>query len=160
MDYKWHEYFIKLADVIAEKSKDQSTKVGAVIVGPDHEIRSTGYNGFPRGVRESGGSYGKRWERPEKYLWVVHAELNAILNAARHGAAVKDCSLYLNWEPIPCNECCKAIANSGIKAVYGPNRPFIRPNQEKDRKNWHESLEISKLIMKETGIKSVTVSKY
>jgi len=125
----WDEYFIRQAMLIAEKSKDPSTKVGCVIVGEDNEILSTGFNGFPRGVEE--GKFVKlytpisqRWERPEKYKWVEHAERNAIYNAARNGIRLKNARAYLNWEPVPCSDCARAFIQAGIKEIVGPNIPF------------------------------------
>lgn len=117
----WDNYFIKMAFLIASKSKDPSTQVGCVIVGPDHEIRSTGFNGFPRGVVENTP---ERWERPAKYEYVEHAERNAVYNAARMGTSVKGCVAYLNWEPYPCVECAKAFIQAGITEVVGPDIPF------------------------------------
>ena len=131
----WDEYFIRQAMLVAEKSKDPSTKVGCVIVGEDNEILSTGFNGFPRGVDEGmhekyigeGVKFTpnfKRWERPEKYKWVEHAERNAIYNAARNGIRLKNARAYLNWEPIPCSDCARAFIQAGIKEIVGPNIPF------------------------------------
>ncbi len=117
----WDTYFINMAMHVATKSKDRSTVVGAIIVGPDHEIRSTGYNGFPRGVDDDIDS---RHERPEKYSWTEHAERNAIYNAARVGIATKGCTMYINWEPSPCDDCSRAIVQSGITTVIGPDHPF------------------------------------
>lgn len=151
----WNLYGTLLAEVVSWKSKDPSTQVGAVIMGPDNEIRSTGYNGFGRGINDDAEG---RWDRPEKYLWVVHAEENAIVNAARNGVSLNGCTLFLNWEPIPCNECCKAIVNSGIKKIVGPKRKFHR-NSEKDPnyKNWNDSLRVSVQMLGEARIKKETV---
>ena len=93
----WDEYFMGLANKVRTRSKD-TTKIGAVIVGPDREIRSTGYNGFPRGVNDD---VPERHERPFKYFYTPHAELNAILNAARVGTPTKDCTMYVTTRP-PC----------------------------------------------------------
>jgi len=71
----WDARFMNLARHISEWSKDRSTKVGVVIVGPENEVRALGYNGFPRGIDDDAPD---RHERPEKYLWVEHAERNAI----------------------------------------------------------------------------------
>jgi dCMP deaminase len=108
----WDAKFLKLAMHIASWSKDQSSKVGAVIVGPNNEIRSTGYNGFPRGARDGIAS---RSSRPDKYLWTEHAERNAIYNAARAGIALDGCSMYLPW--FPCVDCARAIVQTGIKIL-------------------------------------------
>ena len=82
---EWDIRFMNLAKMIATWSKDTSTKVGCVIIGPDKEIRSTGYNGFPRGVDDT---IAKRKERPAKYKFTEHAERNAIYNASLFGASV------------------------------------------------------------------------
>lgn len=116
----WDNYFLKMCFAIAERSKDPSTTVGCVIVGPAHEIRSTGYNDFPRGVK----NLPSRWERPEKYDWVVHAEENAIFNAARHGASLEGCTLYLPYDTTPCHKCCRAIVQAGITEVVYGSVPF------------------------------------
>lgn len=108
----WDEYFMTLVYLIAMRSKDQSTHLGAVIVGLDQEIRSSGYNSFPRGIND----YVKeRQERPEKYYWFEHAERNAIYNSARVGIPLKDCIMYT--QGIPCADCARAIIQSGIKEV-------------------------------------------
>lgn len=139
----WDEYFIKLAMLVAEKSKDPSTQVGCVIVGPDNEIRSTGFNGFPRGVNELDDT---RWERPIKYEWVEHAERNAVFNAAHVGIQLKGCRAYLNWEPHPCINCTKGFIQAGIIEVIGPNIPF--PSHA--GVDW--KFEISKTMMTEANI--------
>jgi len=84
----WDQYFFNLCNAISTKSNDQSTKVGAVIVGPHHEIRSTGWNDFPRGVIDN---IQERRKRPTKYDFTEHAERNAIYNAARVGTPPQHC---------------------------------------------------------------------
>jgi dCMP deaminase len=108
----WDTYFMLLAHTVAMKSKDQRTRCGCVIVGPDREIRSTGYNSFPRGIDDSRS---ERQERPEKYFWFAHAERNAIYNAARIGTALKGCDLYVTG--MPCSDCAIGIIQAGIKRV-------------------------------------------
>lgn len=103
---------MNLARHVAEWSKDRSTKVGAVIVGPSNEVRAIGYNGFPRGVDDD---LQDRHERPEKYFWVEHAERNAIYNAARAGIPIAGCKMYLPW--FPCMDCARAIVQSGIETL-------------------------------------------
>jgi len=108
----WDDYFIDLARMVATRSKDPSSQVGAVIVR-DRNILSTGYNGFPRGVNDDRP---ERYERPTKYLWIVHGEENAILNAGRNGTATEGSTLYVT--PFaPCVPCAKAIIQSGIREV-------------------------------------------
>lgn len=145
--YNWDKYFIDIAETVRLKSKDPSTKVGAVIVGPEQQIISTGYNGFPRGVYD----YDERWERPAKYAYVVHAELNAILNAARHGIALRDCDLYLvGFGPptVPCTNCAKAIIQVGIKKVIGKS---YKPAPE----NWMDSLDRAREMLDESNVEMV-----
>ena len=110
----WDDYHMGMAISAARRSKDRSTKLGCVIVGPDNEIRTTGYNSFPRGIRDD---IEERHQRPEKYDWTEHAERNAIYNAARHGVALKDCKLYVPW--LPCMPCARGIINVGITTVIG-----------------------------------------
>lgn len=113
MRKSWDEYFMDLARLVATRSKDTSTKVGAVIVGPNREIRSTGYNGFPRQVNDD---IPARHERPMKYYYTVHSEQNAIFNACRAGTSVDGCTIYIAGRP-PCSWCARAIIQSGIRRV-------------------------------------------
>ena len=108
----WHEHFFEIAKVVSKRSKDESTQVGAVIVGPGKEIVSTGYNSFPRGVEDD---HAERQERPEKYFWFEHAERNAIYNAARTGASLQGATLYV--PAMPCMDCARGIVQVGIKKV-------------------------------------------
>lgn len=114
-DYiSWDEYFMGIALLSAERSKDPSTQVGACIVSNDHKILSMGYNGAPSGFNDDTVM---PWAREgamleTKYAYVCHAELNAILNAP---TSVRGASIYVAL--FPCNECAKAIIQSGIKEV-------------------------------------------
>ena len=110
----WAEYFRKIAHTVKLKSKDKTTQIGAVIVGTHNEIRSTGYNSFPRGIEDFRD---ERQERPEKYFWMEHAERNAIINAARIGVSTNNCVMYLTCD-IPCADCTRAIINAGIKIIF------------------------------------------
>jgi dCMP deaminase len=143
----WEQYFINLAEEVSTRSKDPSTHVGAVLVGYGNEILSTGYNSFPRGVQDL---IKERWERPTKYTYVAHAEANAIVNAARVGTCIDGAILYLNWEPIPCNECAKLVINAGISSIVGPPRPFKR----------YANKEVSITMLQEAGIDSYVYSAY
>lgn len=98
----------------ATLSKDRSTKLGAVILGPGFEIRAMGYNGFPRGVNDDIDS---RHERPAKYAYTEHAERNAIYNAARVGTPLEGCRLLLESPIGCCCDCARAIINVGIAQV-------------------------------------------
>ncbi len=108
----WDAYYLNVCRVVATRSKDPATQIGCVIVGPAHEIRSTGYNSFPRGIRDD---VPERLIRPEKYLWIEHAERNAIFNAARAGTALEGCTIYV--EIMPCMDCTRAIVQAGIREV-------------------------------------------
>lgn len=110
---RWDAFFMSIALVTSLKSKDLNTKVGAVLVDGDNHIVGTGYNGFPKGVDDEQLPAGRdgMW-LDTKYPYVVHAELNCILNSI---VSVKGCTLYCTL--FPCNECAKAIIQAGIKRV-------------------------------------------
>jgi dCMP deaminase len=146
----WHKYFIKMAGLVATKSKDPSTQVGAVIVGEDNEVLSTGFNGFPRGVDENAVT---RWRRPDKYKFVEHAERNAVYNAARQGIRLKGSRMYLNWEPCPCVECTKAIIQAGIVHVIGPNKKFPGKGD-----HWEPEQEYAQEMLNEAHVRRTRVN--
>ena len=115
-DYiSWDEYFMGIAMLAARRSKDPSTQVGACIVSPDNIIISTGYNGMPKGCSDDTFPWDRTGELEveTKYPYVVHAELNAILNA--NGRSLRNSRIYVAL--FPCNECAKAIIQSGVKEV-------------------------------------------
>ncbi len=137
----WDETWIELAQVIAKRSKDQSTKVGCVIVGPDNDVRTTGYNCFPRGLDDDKP---ERQVRPEKYVWFEHAERNAIYNMARRGGAqLKGCTVYIS-EFLPCSDCTRALIQVGIKEVV------VRSLEIPDR--WLKDMTRSAIMLDEAGI--------
>ena len=140
----WTNYFLNIAEAVKEKSKDQRTKIGAVIVGKDNEIVSTGYNSFPRGIDDD---VEERQQRPEKYFWMVHGELNAILNAARIGVSTNGCKMYLTCG-IPCSNCGRAIINAGITEVYCKVEDTTQ-----NRKKWDEEPSKTKQMFEESGVK-------
>jgi len=165
----WTRIFMDMCDTIAQKSKDTSTKVGCVIVGPDNEVRSMGFNGFPRGacddVRKSytvtdngiklDGLHDmfatfirpkdikKRYNRPLKYKWTEHAERNAIYNAARVGIPLKGCTIYINSLP-PCTDCARAIIQSGITTAV------IKDIEVPER--WKKDCDIASEMFNECGV--------
>ena len=108
----WDEYFMGVALLAAKRSKDPNTQVGACIVDENNVILSTGYNGFPVGCSDDEFPWAREGEQT-KYPYVVHAELNAILNAS--GKSLRGAKIYVAL--FPCNECAKAIIQSGIKEV-------------------------------------------
>ncbi len=114
-DYlSWDEYFMGIAMLSSYRSKDPSTQVGACIVSERNRIMSVGYNGFPLGCSDDEFPWEREGETYDtKYPYVCHAELNAILNNA--GANLEGCRIYVAL--FPCNECAKAIIQSGIKEV-------------------------------------------
>ncbi len=112
-DYiSWDEYFMGVSLLAAKRSKDPNTQVGACIVSSDNIILSTGYNGFPIGCSDDEFPWAREGA-DTKYRFVVHAELNAILNS--NGKSLKGAKIYVDL--FPCNECAKAIIQSGIKEV-------------------------------------------
>lgn len=141
---KWDDKFMELASHVSTWSKDRSTKCGCVIVGPDKEIRSTGYNGMPRGVDDE---IEARHIRPTKYLWFEHAERNAIYNAARMGTPLLGCTLYVRW--FPCADCARAAIQAGIKAIV------CDPIDLNDPKNsrWFENMAVVPQMLREAGVR-------
>lgn len=117
----WDEYFMGIAIFSAQRSKDNNTQVGACIVNEERKIVAVGYNGMPTGCNDDDMPWEREGESSldTKYPFVCHAELNAILN--RNSANLKGCTLYVTL--FPCNECAKAIIQSGIKkVVYKSNK--------------------------------------
>ncbi len=114
-DYlSWDEYFMGVAMLSAQRSKDPSTQVGACIANADHKILSVGYNGMPTGCNDDVMSWRRDGDPLDtKYLYVCHAELNAILN--NDGGSLKGTTIYVTL--FPCNECAKAIIQCGIREV-------------------------------------------
>ena len=134
----WDEYFMGLAHLSALRSKDPNTQVGACIVDNDKKVVSIGYNGMPRGCNDSDMPWSREGSFKEtKYAYVVHAELNAILNSPR---SLKDTTLYVSL--FPCNECAKAIIQSGIKEIY----------YESDKYNGTDGNVVSKKMLSAAGV--------
>lgn len=127
LDYiNWEEYFMSIAILSAMRSKDPSTQVGACIVNKENRIVSVGYNGFPRGCSDDDFPWTKGEDvEDSKYLYVTHAELNAILNC--RGANLTGTKIFVTH--FPCNECTKAIIQSGIEEVIYLENPH---NDRKD----------------------------
>ena len=137
----WDEYFMGLAHLSALRSKDPSTQVGAAIVDENHRVVSVGYNGFPKGCSDDIYPWGREGGVLDtKYAFVVHAELNAILNSPR---SVAGCSIYVSL--FPCNECAKAIIQSGIKRIV----------YESDKYCDSETTIASKRMLKSAGVELI-----
>jgi dCMP deaminase len=107
----WDTRLFALAKQVGEWSSDPSRKVGSVIVGHRNDVRALGYNGLPRNVEDTSGLF----ERPLKYLWIEHAERNAIYSAARGGVPLVGCRMYVSW--FPCADCARAIVQVGLSEV-------------------------------------------
>ena len=134
-DPKWDKRFLNLAEHISSWSKDPSTKVGAVIVNEKNHILSVGYNGFPRGVSDSEVRYNTR---DVKYMYVCHAERNALDNAHTD---VSGCTLYSTL--LCCNECAKSIIQRGIKRVV-----CYEPDRDGAFMNW----DVTGIMFREAGV--------
>lgn len=123
LDYlSWSDYFMAIAFLSAQRSKDPVTQVGACIVNADNRVVAVGYNGMPTGVSDDEIPWTKNADRriDTKYMYVCHAELNAVLN--RNSASLDGCTIYVAL--FPCNECAKVIIQSRIrKVVYLADRP-------------------------------------
>lgn len=148
---KWDRHFLAMALACAQMSKVPSTIVGVVVVGPDGEIRSTGFNGFPRGITDTEDRLS---DRDTKLQLMVHAECIAICNAARIGVSLKGCTLYLAasdhagnvWGGAPCTRCTMHVIQAGIESVvtYAPKDVPSR---------WHdEAIKAGKQYLIEAGL--------
>ncbi|MDR1694797.1 MAG: dCMP deaminase family protein [Lactobacillaceae bacterium] len=141
---KWHRRFMEVAKLVSSWSKDPSTKTGAIVVGPDKEIRATGYNGLVRGVNDSRS---ERFERPTKYDFFEHAERNAVYNASLTGTSLKGCVMYATHPP--CTDCARAIIQAGVKMVV-TNEMKIDANTPKN--TWRDQLNYSRQMFDEAGV--------
>lgn len=146
--YDFDQWFFAICQTVSRKSKDPSTKVGCVVVGHDREVRALGYNGFPRGYPDNRD--GDK-ERKRKYPLTIHAEANAIANAARIGTSLKGCDLYTTHPP--CADCAGLIIQSGIKFVR-----WLRPTGDFSGR-WKESFDLAKEMFREVGISTCEHNK-
>ena len=153
-DYiNWDEYFMGVATLSGMRSKDPNTQVGACIVSPENKILSLGYNGMPIGCDDDA----MPWEREgdpldTKYMYVCHAELNAILNSAHNN--LKGARVYVTL--FPCNECAKAIIQSGVKEVYYLSDKYADTLATMASKRMMDSAGVRYIQMR-TEIKSITL---
>lgn len=139
---KWDQLFMSMVYLVAMKSKDPRTKIGAVIINPkNHAIVSLGYNGLPRGVDDN---YPTRYQAPEKYHWFEHGERNAIYNAKRD---LTGFAMYTHGTP--CSDCARAVIQSEIKEVVVH---WQWENKASHKNKWIESAERSKQMFKEAGV--------
>jgi dCMP deaminase len=147
---RWDRHFLKLAMVHGSLSKDPSTKVGAVIIGPDQEIISMGFNGFPRGILDSAE---RLTDRDMKLKLVVHGEMNAILIAARNGIRLKGSTMYIVaqdkngdcWGGAGCTRCTVEMIQAGIAKVV--SYPLHTAPAR-----WHDDCRFAQGLMIEAGM--------
>ncbi|MEE2759002.1 MAG: dCMP deaminase family protein [Candidatus Thermoplasmatota archaeon] len=141
MSTKWDQRFLELAKHISGWSKDPSTQVGCVVVGEDREIRSTGFNGFPRGIKDDDE---RLLDREQKYPLICHAEENAIMHAARIGLSLKGCTAFVTWPP--CTRCARSLIQAGVVEV-------VYPAESEVPDRWLEDFETSTQMLNEAGVK-------
>ena len=137
----WGNRYTCLAKEISTWSKDPSTQVGAVVIGNNGEVLSQGYNGFPRGIKDTAA---RLKDRERKYNLVVHAEMNAIYNAGLNGVSLKGSTLYVYGLPV-CNECAKGIIQVGIDKV-------IATSPADYNEKWDDSIKDAKALFKEAEV--------
>ena len=137
---KWQHRYLGMAKEVSTWSKDPSRKIGAVAVGDKGQILAQGYNGFPRGVKDTQTRYENR---EVKYKFVVHAEMNVIYNATYNGVSLDGATLFVWGLPV-CSECAKGIVQVGIKRVIMPKQTV--PDA------WKDSWKLSKKIFDEAGV--------
>lgn len=140
----WDRYYLEICKVVAARSKDPNTQIGCVIIGPAREIRTTGYNSFPRGIRDD---VPERKVRPAKYLWIEHAERNAICNAARCGTPLENCTIYV--EIMPCMDCARAIVQAGIREVVVSDERMKQYSSD----YYNEHFGMVEVLFSEAGVK-------
>lgn len=147
-------WYFKIARTIAEASCDRSTKVGCIVVGPDKEIRAQGYNGFPRGVDDEE----EKWhERPAKYDYVIHAEANAVANAARTGANLKGCTAYVTAPP--CCDCAGLLINAGISKVIWPSLGDDGITSKTIDQRWKEKFQRALNLFEAAGVEIEVITE-
>lgn len=144
---KWLNRFMKIAEDVSEWSKDPSSKIGAVIISNTGRILATGYNGFSSRFNDTEDLY---QNREFKYSRIIHAEMNALINALNYGINIDNSLLFVYGLPV-CNECAKIISNTNIKTVV---------MKYKHSEKWEESFKITKEIFKECGIEVIDLNNF
>lgn len=152
-DISWPEYYFDMIQSVKKKSKDKHTKFGCIITGPGNEIRTTGFNSFPRKLNDY---VPERYERPEKYFWMVHAERNAIFNAARMGTPLDGCIAYING--LPCGDCAQGLIQVGIQEVIYDAKfwqEFVdsRNKNSIGQRSWLDDIEKAITMLLECGVR-------
>jgi len=153
-DYiSWDEYFMGVALLSAQRSKDPSTQVGACIVNAENRIVGVGYNGFPKGCSDDEFPWAREGSALEtKYTYVAHAELNAVLNATQN---LSGCRIYVAL--FPCNECAKVIIQSGINEVIYLNDKYADTDGVKASKKMLDAAKIKYTQLK-TNKKNIEIN--
>lgn len=143
----WDAYFDGILEAVRAKSQDRSSKYGALIVDRQNRVLATGYNGLPRGIR-----YREEYHtRPDKYMYFVHAEQNAIFNAAAFGTPINGALMYVIHPP--CVDCVKAIVQAGVQEViYREPLPEYPPEVNVDLDNWRLKMEAAGDMLNEAGV--------
>lgn len=142
----WDQFYLRMADLIASRSKDRSAKIGAVLV-KDNAIISMGYNGFPRNVDDNVEA---RHERPAKYSYTEHGERNAVYNAARHGISTIGSTMYT--QGVPCADCARAVIQAGCRRLVA----YWQANEEIFPK-WVESCSKGREMLDEAGVEVIVM---
>jgi dCMP deaminase len=128
---KWDNRFMEMARVISTWSKDPSSQIGAVVVNDERRILATGYNGFPKGIADTEERLNNK---EEKYSRIIHAEMNALMNALYSGVSLKDSTLYVYGLPV-CSSCAKCVIQAGVKRVVIPT---IKTNKANWQAVWEQ----------------------
>lgn len=147
---KWDRRFLEMERLVSTWSKDPSTKVGCVVVDCDNRVRSIGYNGFPPGVDDTPERYN---DRPTKYMFIEHADRNAIYSATRFGTSLMGCTMYLPGPP--CHDCMRGIIQAGITRVVFPENNMFESGELAER--WKTQLDASRTLAQEAGVRWVRV---
>jgi len=146
----WKSHYMNGANWVRMKSKDPHTQVGCIIVGPDNEVRTTGYNGLPRGCNDSVVPFPERHDRTkDKYSWYAHAEENAIANAARVGTPLKGCIAFIT--ALPCPTCSRIMIGAGLSEVYWDMDPSFVSTPERTA-SFEKMWKTSKTMLSEAGV--------
>lgn len=148
----WDHYFMGLTIAISARSQDPSSKFGALLVDKKNSILASGYNGIPRGIEYRPEFF----DRPDKYMWFVHAEQNAIFQCAARGVATENSTMYV--QAYPCIECMKAIIQAGVTSLVVPEKagigaPLPPPTGFKDVDNWRSTVMAAVEMMHAGGVK-------
>lgn len=139
--------FLPDAHAAMQRSKDRSTRVGAVVIDDDYNLRISGYNGMPRGIDDD---VEVRHQRPTKYLWAAHAEENCVAQAARTGTMLRGCTLLLT-SLFPCTTCARLIIQSGIVRIIAPKHN-VHGVDPTSRADWDEQAKTSFEMLHEAGV--------